>query len=160
MTKPETSAYFRSMISIIVAYVMVARDLDFRTISQELIYIPYMGAAFCLSSLIWVLIGRITKHLNQKYDWVERPLERFIIQGLASIITPVFLMVTAVGFLSFLIHGISALTTDYLVRQLLASGTFVLFVNLLFFIRYLRWRMEETRRILQRDFPYFSNLRF
>ena len=148
------------MISIIVAYVIVARDLDFLDVIRESAHIPYMGAAFLLSYSIWILIGSITKHLNLKYDWVERPVGRFVLQGFASIITPVLLMVTVVGFLASVLHGTGVLTAEFLIHQLVTSGTFVLFVNLLFFVRYLQWRMEETRRILQRDFPYYSNLRF
>lgn len=161
MTKPETSALFRSMIAIIVAQVFATRgDLDFGAAIQESAYLPSLSFGFIVSYSAWVLIGRISRYFNLKYDWVDRPVERFVLQGITSGVTPVLLMVTLNGFVASVLHGTNVLTADLLIHQLTTAGTFVLFVNLLYFVRYLRRRMQETQRILRRDFPYYSNLRF
>lgn len=149
------------MIAIVVAQVFATRgNLDFSAVMQDLRYWAFVVLSFAIAYSIWVLIGSISRHFNLKYDWVERPVERFVLQGIASVLTPVLLMVTFNGFIASLLHGATVLTADLLVHQLVTAGTFVLFVNLLYFVRYLRLRMQETQKILQRDFPYFSNLRF
>jgi hypothetical protein len=59
-----------------------------------------------------------------------------------------------------LFHGTAVLNKTFLVYQMVVAVSFVVTINFLHFVKYLMDRMRETRRILKRDFPYFSNLRF
>jgi hypothetical protein len=159
MTKPDTPILIRSVLAYIVAHVIIARgrNVTLEFLLQEEFYWMVMFSSFGTSLLTWSFINWITRHFDTKYDWIKKPLERFILQTLGSIITPVCLMTTMIGLQFFLLHGDASLDASNILNDLLVCGYFVLFINLLYFSRYMIQRLRETRKVLERDFPYYSN---
>jgi hypothetical protein len=87
MTRPDPSAFLKAVIAFIVAHVIIlrGREISLGKVIEDESYAVSVLFSFGLVLLIWILIDRISSYFNIKFDWMDRPGERFILQSLASL---------------------------------------------------------------------------
>jgi hypothetical protein len=161
MTKTDTSIFLRATTSFFVAHALASADttVPIAELYDNKIFLFAMVCLFALTMVFYEIIGRSNAYLDLHYDWIDRPAERLLLQFSLCLCLCgfVMLLVDLVGLT--ILYGASSVTKSMVLRETVIVACYVLSINLLYFARYLYNRSRETTKVLERDFPQYTNLK-
>jgi hypothetical protein len=160
MTKPDVALFFKVAITIFVAHLIadLGRQLPLSSLIKEDMYFVMVVTGQSLAYWVWSLILRSHTFLDKHHPWSVVPVRRFISQACLSTLMPAGLMFALICVLLFLLEGGAVFTREIILFELITVGSFTLGVNIVAVSRYLYFKLRETEKILERDFPYYPNL--
>ena len=156
--RAHESLYYKTVVSFFVAHLVVlhGRSIPIFSTYREDNYLPSTALAMGICLVCWELVRRINRNLNTQYDWFTKPSDRFALQLIYGIFIPsVFMIALLIGQIA-LVYGTSMFTSQTVVSELVIACSFVLMVNLVYFVSSLIFRIRQTREIMKREFPWLK----
>ncbi len=109
-------------------------------------YIEF-GSTLLITLLIIHMVYLVTVLLDRRYGWLEKPVQRVLLQLLFGIIVPT-LVTFLLASLYFAIYGVNILETNYHIYALPFIVALITIFNIYYFIRYLLMMQNAASQML------------
>jgi hypothetical protein len=143
-----------------IAYLILSNQAGVSSggiIPQPFYYVHLVSTASIIASLVHFILF-ISNYLDKDCDWMESPLKRIVMQLLGGIMTSTVFLYILLVIQAYLIFDGILLIGKWVEISFSSYLIFIIFVNFIYFIRYLHNRSIETKRFLEKEFPYASSL--
>jgi hypothetical protein len=130
--------------------------------SSDVIFQPsYFLHLFSTASIIWLLghfILFTSNYLDKNCDWMTNPIKRSFLQMLGGFMTSTIFLYTLLVMQAYLMFNGILMIGKWVETGFSGYLIYIILVNLIYFVRYLHNRSMETKRFLEKEFPYASSL--
>lgn len=146
-----------SLIVSLTVDSMGRRNSIFERLSEGYFYIDIF-AGFITTLIIWESIRRITIWLDKNHDWIEKPLERFLLQMVLGVVIPIFLSFSLVmSYLKFAWDQ-DIFKTEWLYYEMYMVIFIILIINFIYFSWWLYLKYtEKALGITAASYPPFPD---
>jgi hypothetical protein len=109
-------------------------------------YYVEVGSGFLIAFIVWECVGRATKWLDKKYDWVSWPFKRALFQVGMAVVLPALVTYLLVNLQFRFVFQKNILDGQWLLYEFPVVVVFIVMINI-FYVGYYffeRWRYSES----------------
>lgn len=113
----------------------------FRRITHPYFYTDLLGG-FVISLILWEIVRFVIHRLDKKYNWIEYPVQRILLQFLFAIVLPAFLCFVFTLLFMKLVYNQDIFKTEWLYNEFYVVILIIVIINLVYFTWWLfiRWQ--------------------
>jgi hypothetical protein len=149
--------WFKIIGSLIASEIIDTLDREesfFYRFTTKYFYIDLLGG-FVIALLLWETVRFATRYLDRKYDWMEKPAQRIILQTILGVMVPALLsFFFTFAFMKFA-YNQDIFKTSWLYNEYYAVILIILLINICYFTwwLYLRKKQPDYTSSLQMPLP-------
>ncbi|CAD5254872.1 MULTISPECIES: LytTR family transcriptional regulator DNA-binding domain-containing protein [unclassified Imperialibacter] len=128
-------------VSFVVSQVFlsIGADLSWFELLYQTNFLPDTIYSFSLTSLLWLFVRQVTKQLQKKHDWFDRPLSRILLQTILGLALPSLVCVTITSIYFHLYYKVPISATSFpdyeLPFSIIVIGQFNVYYIIYYFYR-------------------------
>ena len=113
----------------------------FRRITYFHFYTDLLGG-FVISLILWEIVRFVVRRLDKKYNWIDYPARRILLQFLFAMVVPAFLCFVFTLLFMKLAYNQDIFQTEWLYNEFYVVILIILIINLVYFTwwLYIRWQ--------------------
>jgi len=124
----------------------------FRRITHPYFYTDLLGG-FIISLILWEIVRFVIYRLDRKYNWIDDPVRRILLQFLLAVVLPAFLCFVFTLLFMKLVYGQDIFKTEWLYNEFYVVILIIVIINLVYFTWWLfmRWQALHGQSLVARD---------
>jgi hypothetical protein len=113
----------------------------FRRITHPYFYTDLLGG-FIISIILWEIVRFVIHRLDKKYNWIDHPARRILLQFLFAVVLPAFLCFVFTLLFMKLVYNQDIFKTEWLYNEFYVVILIIVIINLVYFTWWLfmRWQ--------------------
>jgi hypothetical protein len=148
-TEVRYNDFWIKIVGSLVASEMIdsiGRDESiFRRITQPHFYTDLLGG-FIISLILWEIVRFVIRRLDKKYNWIDYPAQRILLQFLLAIVVPAFLCFVFTLLFMKLAYNQDIFKTEWLHNEFYVVILIIVIINLVYFTWWLFKRWQALHR--------------
>src|SRR6185295_17790301 len=124
----------------------------FRRITHPYFYTDLLGG-FVISLILWEIVRFVIHRLDKKYNWIDHPVQRILLQFLFAIVLPAFLCFVFTLLFMKLAYNQDIFKTEWLYNEFYVVILVIVIINLVYFTWWLfmRWQALHGQSLVTQD---------
>ena len=113
----------------------------FRRVTHPYFYTDLLGG-FIISLILWEIVRFVIHRLDKRYNWIDHPAQRILLQFLFAIVLPAFLCFVFTLLFMKLVYNQDIFKTEWLYNEFYVVILIIVIINLVYFTWWLfmRWQ--------------------
>jgi len=155
-TKIRYNDFWIKIIGSLVASEMIdsigREESIFRRITHPYFYTDLLGG-FVISLILWEIVRFVIHRLDKKYNWIDHPVQRILLQFLFAIVLPAFLCFVFTLLFMKLAYNQDIFKTEWLYNEFYVVILVIVIINLVYFTWWLfmRWQALHGQSLVAQD---------